>query len=105
MAREKGMGSLQMEKSGRYTARVCIGGKRFSRSTRTTNKEKAEAFLNKFLAPFGLGENTIPLAEVWREYEKSPNRRDMALRPSPRRRACGCDSPPGSRQTTWRSRS
>lgn len=78
MAREKGMGSLQMEKSGRYTARVCIGGKRFSRSTRTTNKEKAEAFLNKFLAPFGLGENTIPLAEVWREYEKSPNRRDMA---------------------------
>ena len=28
MAREKGMGSLQLEKSGRYTARVCIGGKR-----------------------------------------------------------------------------
>lgn len=78
MAREKGMGSLQLEKSGRYTARVCIGGKRFSRSTRTTNKEKAEKFLNRFLAPFGLGENTIPLAEVWREYEKSPNRRDMA---------------------------
>ena len=78
MAREKGMGSLQLEKSGRYTARVCIGGKRFSRSTRTTNREKAERFLNKFLAPFGLGEKTIPLAEVWREYEKSPNRRDMA---------------------------
>lgn len=78
MAREKGMGSLQMEKSGRYTARVCVNGKRFSRSTRTTSRVKAEEFLNRFLAPFGLGERTIPLADVWREYEKSPNRRDMA---------------------------
>ena len=79
MAREKGMGSLQKEKSGRYTARVCVNGKRFSRSTRTCDREKAMAFLNRLLAPFGLGEKTIPLAEVWREYEKSPNRRDMAV--------------------------
>ena len=79
MAREKGTGNLQQEKSGRYTARVCIDGKRYSRSTRTRNRDKAEHFLNRMLAPFGLGDKTIPLAEVWREYEKSPNRRDMAV--------------------------
>jgi hypothetical protein len=28
MAREKGMGNLQQEKSGRWTMRVCINGKR-----------------------------------------------------------------------------
>ena len=78
MAREKGTGNLQREKSGRWTVRVGIGGKRFSRSTRTTNRGKAEAFLNRFLAPLGLGDRTIPLAEVWREYEKSPNRKEQA---------------------------
>jgi len=77
MAREKGTGSLQRERSGRWTARVTVKGKRYSRSTRTTNREKAEAFLNRFLAPFGLGERVIPLADVWREYEKSPNRKDL----------------------------
>ena len=50
MAREKGMGNLQQEKSGRWTMRVCINGKRFFRSTRTTDKAKAERFLQKFLA-------------------------------------------------------
>ena len=79
MAREKGTGCLQKEKSGRYTARVCINGQRFSRSTRTRDKDKATAFLNRFLAPLGLGETTLPLAEVWREYEKSPNRRDLSV--------------------------
>ena len=78
MAREKGTGSLQREKSGRWTVRVCVDGKRYSRSSRTRDRARAEAFLNKFLAPFGLGEKTIPLAEVWREYEKSPNRRELA---------------------------
>lgn len=78
MAREKGAGNLQREKSGRWTVRVGIGGKRFSRSARTKDKAKAEAFLNRFLAPFGLGDKTIPLAEVWREYEKSPNRKEQA---------------------------
>ena len=42
MAREKGTGSLQLEKSGRWTMRVGIKGKRYSRSTRTTDREKAE---------------------------------------------------------------
>ena len=78
MAREKGTGNLQQEKSGRWTVRVGIGGKRYSRSARTKDKAKAEAFLNRFLSPFGLGDKTIPLAEVWREYEKSPNRKEQA---------------------------
>ena len=79
MAREKGTGSLQLEKSGRWTLRVSIDGKRFSRSTRTKDRQKAEAYLNRFLAPFGLGDRILPLADVWREYEKSPNRRDQSV--------------------------
>ena len=78
MAREKGMGNLQQEKSGRWTMRVCINGKRYSRSTRTKDKAKAERFLQKFLAPLGLGERRLPLAEVWLEYIKSPNRNELA---------------------------
>ena len=78
MAREKGMGSLQLEKSGRWTLRVGIKGKRYSRSTKTTDREKAEKFLARFLSPLGLGSNRLPLADVWLEYVKSPNRRELA---------------------------
>lgn len=78
MAREKGMGNLQKEKSGRWTMRVCIKGKRYSRTTRTTDRAKAERFLQRFLAPFGLGEHRLPLSEVWNEYIKSPNRNELA---------------------------
>ena len=78
MAREKGMGSLQQEKSGRWTMRVCIKGKRYSRSTRTKDRDKAERFLQRFLAPLGLGDHRLPLAEVWLEYLKSPNRNELA---------------------------
>ena len=78
MAREKGMGSLQLEKSGRWTMRVGIKGKRYSRSTRTTDREKAEKFLERFLRPLGLGSRRLPLADVWLEYVKSPDRRDLA---------------------------
>ena len=78
MAREKGMGSLQLEKSGRWTMRVGIKGKRYSRSTRTTDREKAEKFLERFLSPLGLGSHRLPLADVWLEYVKSPNRRELA---------------------------
>ena len=78
MAREKGMGSLQLEKSGRWTMRVGIKGKRYSRSTRTTDREKAEKFLERFLSPLGLGSQRLPLADVWLEYVKSPDRRDLA---------------------------
>ena len=78
MAREKGTGNLQKEKSGRWTLRVGINGKRLSRSTRTTDRDKAEKFLERFLAPLGLGSQRIPLAEAWNHYEMSPNRRDIA---------------------------
>ena len=78
MAREKGMGSLQMEKSGRWTMRVCIDGKRYSRSTRTRDSEQAERFLQRFLAPLGLGERRLPLADVWNAYVVSPNRNELA---------------------------
>ena len=78
MAREKGMGNLQMEKSGRWTMRVCIDGKRYSRSTRTRDRDEAERFLQRFLAPFGRGNRRLPLADVWLEYVKSPRRNDLA---------------------------
>lgn len=78
MAREKGTGSLQLEKSGRWTLRVGVNGRRLSRSTGTRDKAGAEAFLGRFLAPLGLGPKRLPLAEAWRHYEMSPNRRDIA---------------------------
>ena len=78
MAREKGMGSLQQEKSGRWTMRVCIKGERFSRSTRTRDRAQAERILQRFLAPLGLGERRLPLADVWLEYVKSPSRNELA---------------------------
>ncbi len=78
MAREKGMGNLQLEKSGRWTMRVSINGKRYCRSTRTTDRDKAERFLQRFLFPFGLGERRLPLSDVWLEYVKSPNRNELS---------------------------
>ena len=78
MAREKGMGNLQREKSGRWTMRVSIDGKRYCRSTRTKDRDQAERVLQRFLAPFGLGEHRLPLADVWLEYVKSPNRNELA---------------------------
>ncbi len=58
--------------------RVGIDGKRFSRSTRTKDRAQAERILQRFLAPLGLGEHRLPLAEVWFEYVKSPNRNELA---------------------------
>ena len=78
MAREKGMGNLQREKSGRWTMRVGINGKRYCRSTRTKDRDKAERYLQRFLAPFGLGEHRLPLADVWNSYVMSPDRNDLA---------------------------
>ena len=78
MAREKGMGNLQREKSGRWTMRVGIKGKRYSRSTRTKDRDEAERYLQRFLSPFGLGEQRLPLADVWLEYVKSPRRNELA---------------------------
>ena len=78
MAREKGTGSLQQEKSGRWTVRIGVNGRRLSRSAGTRSRDKAEAFLSRFLAPMGLGAMKLPLAEAWHHYEMSPNRRDIA---------------------------
>lgn len=78
MAREKGMGNLQREKSGRWTMRVGINGKRYCRSTRTKDRDKAERYLQRFLAPFGLGQHRLPLADVWNSYVMSPDRNDLA---------------------------
>ena len=78
MAREKGMGNLQREKSGRWTIRVGINGKRYCRSTRTKDRNQAERMLQRFLAPFGLGEHRLPLADVWNAYLASPNRNELA---------------------------
>lgn len=78
MAREKGMGNLQREKSGRWTMRVCIKGHKYCRSTRTKDRDQAERYLQRFLAPYGLGERRLPLADVWLEYVKSPHRNDLA---------------------------
>ena len=78
MAREKGTGNLQQEKSGRWTIRVGINGRRLSRSTGTTDRDKAERMLERFLAPFGLGAHRLPLANVWNHYEMSPQRKDLA---------------------------
>lgn len=78
MAREKGMGNLQREKSGRWTMRVGINGKRYCRSTRTKDRDQAERFLQRFLAPLGLGEHRLPLADVWLEYVKSPRHNELA---------------------------
>lgn len=78
MAREKGTGSLQQEKSGRWTIRVGIDGKRISRSAGTKSRPRAEAFLERFLSPLGLGARRIPLSDAWAHYETSPNRRDIS---------------------------
>lgn len=78
MAREKGMGNLQKEKSGRWTMRVSINGKRYCRSTRTKDRDQAERILQRFLAPFGLGEKRLPLADVWNAYVMSPDRNELS---------------------------
>lgn len=78
MAREKGAGSLQLEKSGRWTVRFCVNGKRISRSAGTRDRQLAEKFLMRILAPLGRGEKSLPLAEAWHSYLISPNRRELA---------------------------
>ena len=76
MGREKGTGSLQLEKSGRWTVRVGINGKRLSRSTGTRDRAKAEAFLQRYLSHLGLGQG-VRFGDVWAKYVISPKRRDL----------------------------
>ena len=102
--RSKGTGGLQQEKTGMWTVRALINGKRVSKSTGTKDKGEAERFLKKFLAPYvkddaertfenikvavagereraRLEEEKLPqmkISEVWDAYERSPMRRDLA---------------------------
>ena len=78
MARKKGMGNLQKERDGNWTLRVCIHGKRISRTTGTNDRQQAEAYLERFLAAYGRGSRRLKLGDVWFEYVKSPNRRDLS---------------------------
>ena len=50
--RRKGSGGLQLEKTGYWTVRAIVNGKRISKSTGTKDRKEAEAFAKKFLAPY-----------------------------------------------------
>lgn len=103
--RLRGTGGLQREKTGMYTVRCIINGTRVAKSTGTKNKEEAERFLKRFLAPYvkddaertfikvkeavaterqlaEMREDENPqlsLDKVWEAYDKSLKRRDLAL--------------------------
>ena len=102
--RSKGTGGLQLERTGMWTVRCIINGRRVSKSTGTKDRDEAERFLKKFLSPYvkddaertfenikiavaserqrvEMDEEKRPqmsLDEVWEEYERSPMRRDLA---------------------------
>ena len=77
MAREKGSGSLQMEPSGRFTMRLCIDGKRLSKTTRTKNRLLAESRLRRFVCEHCESDKTIFFGDSWSIYMMSPLRKDM----------------------------
>ena len=102
--RQKGTGGLQLEKTGMWTVRALINGKRVSKSTGTKDRAEAERFLKRFMAPYVMSdpqrtyENIqaavmteeqleamreergpqMKLSEMWDEYRVSPMRRDLA---------------------------
>lgn len=102
--RTKGTGSLQREKSGIYTIRAMINGKRFSKSTKTTDRAEAEKILAQFMKPFVKNDDAqtyrnleafvasaeqkaemeedkrpqLRLDEAWEAYKASPKRGDQA---------------------------
>ena len=76
--RRKGMDNLQREKNGIWTMRFSVNGRRFCKTTGTTDRKRAEQILEKALAPLGLGKYRLSMMQVWRRYELSPKRRDQA---------------------------
>lgn len=102
--REHGTGSLQLEKNGKYTIRAMINGKRFSKSTGTSDRAEAERIMAKFLRPYvkndaaetyrnlqafvaseeqkaEIEEDKNPqmtLKDAWLAYKNSPTRGDLA---------------------------
>ena len=102
--RTKGLGSLQLEKTGMWTVRCLINGKRVAKSTGTKDRAEAELFAKKFLAPYVKDDAArtyeniqaavmterqlaemreaegpqLKLSDAWAAYEASPLRRDLA---------------------------
>jgi len=102
--RSKGLGGLQLEKTGMWTLRCIINGKRVSKSTGTKDRAEAEQFARKFLAPYVKDDAArtyeniqaavmterqlaqmreaegpqMKLLDAWDEYMRSPMRRDLA---------------------------
>ena len=102
--RPKGLGGLQQEKTGIWTVRVLVNGKRVSKSTGTRDRAEAEQFARRFLAPYVKDDAArtfeniqaavmterqlaaqreaegpqLKLDDAWAAYEASPMRRDLA---------------------------
>ena len=102
--RTKGLGGLQLEKTGMWTLRCIINGKRISKSTGTKDRAEAEQFAKRFLAPYVKDDAArtfeniqaavmterqlaemreaegpqLKLSDAWDAYMKSPMRRDLA---------------------------
>ena len=102
--RAKGLGGLQQEKTGIWTVRVLINGKRVSKSTGTRDRAEAEQFAKRFFAPYVKDDATrtfeniqaavmterqlaemkeaegpqLKLEDAWAAYEASPYRRDLS---------------------------
>ena len=102
--RSKGLGGLQLEKTGIWTLRCIVNGKRVSKSTGTRDRAEAEQFAKRFLAPYVKDDAArtfeniqaavmterqlaamreaegpqLKLADAWAAYEASPMRRDLA---------------------------
>ena len=62
--RSKGTGGLRREKTGMYTVRCIINGRRIAKSTGTKNREEAERFLKRFLAPYVKSDAERTLADA-----------------------------------------
>ena len=100
----KGLGGLQQEKTGIWTLRCKINGKRIAKSTGTRDRAEAEQFAKRFLAPYVKDDAArtfeniqaavmterqlaemreaegpqMKLTEAWAAYVASPMRRDLA---------------------------
>ena len=102
--RAKGLGGLQQEKTGIWTLRCKINGKRIAKSTGTRDRAEAEEFARRFLAPYVKDNPSLTYAKIqaavaterqleemkadeapqmkwadaFAEYAASPMRRDLA---------------------------
>lgn len=102
--RTKGLGGLQLEKTGMWTLRCIINGKRISKSTGTKDRAEAEQFARRFLAPYVKDDAArtfeniqaavmterqlaamreaegpqLKMEDAWTAYEASPMRRDLS---------------------------